>query len=71
LKNTGDGKPEVDPKLIGQQLCAPIQSTKATYTLAPDDLYVRAQIVSSKPKKNGLDPEETERAWTQPAVAAQ
>lgn len=71
LKNTGDGKPEVDPSLIGQPLTAPIQAVKATYTLAPDDLYVRAQIVSNKLKKNGLDPEETERAWTQPAVATQ
>jgi hypothetical protein len=70
LKNTGEGKPEVDPSIIGQPLAAPIQATKAIYTLAPEDLYVRAQIVSSKPKKNGLDPEETERAWTQPAVAS-
>ena len=69
LKNLGKGKAEVDPALIGRPLAAPIQETKATYTLAPEDLYVRAQIVSSKPKRNGLDPDETERAWTQPSVA--
>jgi hypothetical protein len=62
-------KPDVDPALIGQPLTPSIQGIKATYTLSPDDLYVRAKIISDKPKKNGLDPEETERAWTQPAVA--
>ena len=70
LKDLGNGKAEVDATLIGRPLTPPVQSTKASYTLASDDLYVRAQIVSSKPKRNGLDPEETERAWTQPAVPA-
>ncbi len=68
LKDLGNGNAEVDAARIGQPLTAPIQGTKASYNLSPDDLYVRAKIVSSKPKKNGLDPEETERAWTQPAV---
>jgi hypothetical protein len=70
LKELGHGKAEVDPARIGRPLTPPIRGTKGSYTLAPDDLYVRAQIVSSKPKRNGLDPDETERAWTQPAVAA-
>lgn len=69
LKDLSNGKAEVDPARIGQPLTSPIQATKATYTLAPDDLYARALIVSSKLKKNGLHPDEFERAWTQPAVA--
>jgi hypothetical protein len=69
LKDNRNGTAEVDAALIGQPLAAPIQGSKASYTLQPEDLYVRAQIVSTKLKKNGLAPEETERAWIQPAVA--
>ena len=61
-----DGKPNVDPAKIGRELTAPIKGTKATYRLQPDDLYARALILSTKPKKNGLLTNETERAWTQP-----
>ena len=60
------GGPTIDPAKIGQPLVEEINGTKATYRLKPDDLYARAFILSSKVKKNGLRPQEFERAWTQP-----
>jgi hypothetical protein len=65
-----DGKPNVDGAKIGRELTAPVKGTKATYRLQPDDLYARALIISTKPKKNGLVTDEFERAWTQPAFPA-
>ncbi len=47
-----------------------IKGTKATYTLKGDEIYVRAKIVSSKPKANGSVAGEFETAWTQPLVGA-
>jgi len=47
---------------------ATVEGATASYTLQPDDLYVRAKIVSSKPKANGSAREEFETAWTQPVV---
>ncbi len=40
----------------------------ASYVLQGDELYVRAKIVSSKPKVNGSVAGEFETAWTQPLV---
>ena len=68
LRDMGNGKAEVDATLIGQELIPAVQGIEATYTLQPDDLYVRARVNSTKLKSNAVDPEETERAWTQPAV---
>lgn len=39
---------------------------KGEYILKPDDLYVRAKIISSKPKKNPYQIGDKETAWTQP-----
>lgn len=44
--------------------------TRASYTLQGDEIYVRAKIVSSKPKENGSVAGEYETAWTQPLVNA-
>lgn len=41
---------------------------KAAYRLAADDLYVRAKVISSKPKENPYKPGDTEVAWTQPVI---
>ncbi len=38
----------------------------ATYRLRGDEIYVRAKIISSKPKANGSVAGEFETAWTQP-----
>ena len=40
----------------------------ASYTLRGDEIYVRAKIISSKPKVNGSVADEFETAWTQPLV---
>jgi hypothetical protein len=40
----------------------------AAYTLRGDEFYVRAKIVSSKPKANGSVEGEFETAWTQPLI---
>lgn len=69
LKQLGNGKAEVDPARIGQPLAPSIRGTRASYSLKKDDLYVRALIESSKPKRNGLRTNEVERAWTQPAFS--
>lgn len=45
-----------------------VRGTKASYTLKGDELYVRAKIISSKPKANGSVADEVECAWTQPLV---
>lgn len=47
---------------------AEARGTRATYRLAGDEIYVRAKIVSSKPKENGSVEGEFETAWTQPLV---
>ena len=49
---------------------AEVKGTSAIYTLKGDELYVRAKIVSSKPKENGSVAGEFETAWTQPLVNA-
>lgn len=49
---------------------AEVQGTHAAYTLKGDEIYVRAKIISSKPKENGSVAGELETAWTQPLVNA-
>lgn len=52
---------------IGQVL-AEVQGARPSYRLRGDELYVRAKVISSKPKTNGYRPDEREVAWTQPWV---
>lgn len=52
---------------IGQVL-ATVKGTKATYRLKGNELFVRAQITSSKAQKNAITPNATEMAWTQPVT---
>lgn len=47
---------------------AEVRGPKASYVLKGDELYVRARIISSKPKPNGSVAAEVECAWTQPLV---
>jgi len=43
------------------------EATEASYTMAPDDLYVRATVISSKRAANRLSNQpEYDTAWTQP-----
>lgn len=46
-----------------------IKGAVGEYVLDPDDMYVRAKIISSKPKENPYQIGDTETAWTQPVVA--
>ncbi len=56
----------VVPEDVGQ-VVARVEGPEGSYTLAPDDLYVRAVVVSDMPAKFrvGCYPE-TKRAWVQP-----
>jgi hypothetical protein len=49
--------------VLGEQ-----RGTIASYTCKGDELYVRAKIISSKPKENAVVPDEPEMAWTQPVL---
>lgn len=55
-------------KDVGEVL-AEVKGATATYTLKGDEIYVRAKIVSSRPKNNPYRKGETEAAWTQPLIA--
>ena len=46
------------------------RGTNVSYTCKGDELYVRAKVISSKIKENGLAPNEKEMAWTQPVQPA-
>ena len=52
---------------IGEVL-AEVQGAQPSYELRGDELYVRAEIVSSKLKENPPTPGEYETAWVQPFV---
>jgi hypothetical protein len=45
-----------------------VSGTTASYAFRGDEIYVRAKVISSKPKVNGSVGEEFETAWTQPLV---
>lgn len=47
---------------------AEVRGNEASYTLRGEELYVRAKIVSSKPKVNGSVAGEFETAWVQPVI---
>ena len=49
---------------------AEVKGAKAEYVFKGDEIYVRAKVVSSKPKENGSVKGEFETAWTQPVVVA-
>ena len=44
------------------------EGNTARYTLAGDEIYVRARVTSSRRKLNASSTNELERAWTQPLV---
>jgi hypothetical protein len=44
------------------------RGTNVSYTCKGDELYVRARVISSKVKPNGVVPGEREMAWTQPML---
>jgi len=49
-------------------ILAEMTGTRASYSMAGDEIYVRAKIISSKEKPNASVAGEVECAWTQPLV---
>jgi hypothetical protein len=47
---------------------AEVRGPSAAYALKGDELYVRALVVSSKPKANPVVPGEVEKAWVEPML---
>ncbi|GAB3170999.1 CehA/McbA family metallohydrolase domain-containing protein [Telluribacter humicola] len=45
-----------------------VKGTRASYTLSPKDLYVRARIISTQVQENPFQEGDLETAWTQPLV---
>lgn len=69
-----DGKDLKSSKVYSQdigKILKTVKGTNASYTLNGSELYVRAKIISDKPKENSSIPGMTETAWTQPVVPAQ
>ncbi len=53
---------------VGEVL-AVVEGTNPVYEIAGDELYVRAKIISDRPKENPYSPDEKwEVAWTQPVL---
>jgi len=52
---------------IGRVL-AEVKGVSAGYTLTGSEIYVRAKIISTKPKQNASSDNEVEVAWTQPVL---
>ena len=55
-----------DSKSRKRVLLKEVAGTSASYTLTPEDLYVRAKIISDTPQKNPYQAGDVEKAWTQP-----
>jgi hypothetical protein len=47
---------------------ATVNGTSPSYTLKGDEIYVRARVVSSRPKPNPMVDGEFETAWVQPVI---
>lgn len=50
------------------EVFAIVEGPAPVFTFEGDELYVRAKVISSKPKENPYHEGETEAAWTQPVV---
>ena len=56
---------------MNSEILKTVEGTSATYKLPEDILFVRAKIVSSKPKENPYREGDVEVAWTQPVLPQQ
>ena len=48
-----------------------VAGTRPAYPISGDEIYVRAKVISSKPKENPYKEGEMEAAWIQPIVIGQ
>lgn len=55
-----------DQEILATRELKVVNGTEGSFTLAPDELFVRAKITSSKSKVNPFRDGEYEVAWTQP-----
>jgi len=62
------GRQDLSVEDIGAVL-AEVRGPRARYTFHGDELYIRAKVISTKPKANPYAKNEFEAAWTQPVVA--
>lgn len=60
------GKNDLEAKVLKT-----VKGTKAEYQLSKDQLFVRAKVISTKPKKNPYRKGDVEVAWIQPVVFKQ
>ncbi|WP_296701545.1 histidinol-phosphatase [Algoriphagus sp.] len=61
------GTKKSSPEISGI-LLSKVSGNKGSYNLQEDDMYVRAKVISSKPKENPYQIGDTEVAWTQPVM---
>jgi len=65
------GKPVRTTRRYSQDVgavLATVTGPQASYEMKGDEIYVRARVTSTKPKKDPAFPGEVEQAWTQPLV---
>jgi hypothetical protein len=58
---------QIDAAELGKEMARSTE-LRSSYTLQPDDLYVRAVVTASRRHPSGSMAQEYERAWTQPIV---
>ncbi len=66
-----DGEPIRTTKQYSDDIGAvlkEVEASHATYEMQGDEIYVRAKIISSKPKENYFAEGEREKAWIQPVT---
>ena len=51
-----------------RKLLKEVKGASASYTVKKEDMYVRAKIISTKPKENPFQEGDVETAWTQPVL---
>lgn len=70
-----DGEPMAETKQYSDEIgkiFAEVEGTEAVYEVQGDEIYVRAKVVSNKPKENRYsEDEEWEVAWAQPVVLSE
>lgn len=64
----GADKSEKDSKDKAGILLKEVKGSSASYKLGDKNLYVRAKVISSKPKENPYEKGDLETAWTQPVM---
>ena len=70
-EGTLEGQPVLTTRRYSKDIgtvLAEVKGLSPSYTLKGDEIYVRAKVISSKPKPNPTEPGDVECAWVQPVV---